>query len=355
MDKDYCTLYSMDFERRRALIRLLEFNARDLKVGEVLHREFLGKAADEIVDSFYTYLLAHPEYTDLINEDIIPDLKHTQSEYLRSFGVNYDSNDYFNVRLQVGFAHKRVGLSLGLYQCAYRHLQHLILQVIPEHFEQDGICTRDLCNFVHKVTALDMTLAIETYHEAYMLAYEDSLDELRHEGDELRVRVSTDTLTNVATREHGIHMLDKCLTETKANRGACVIMADIDHFKRINDNFGHLCGDEVLRQLGSILESAVREFDTVSRYGGEEFMIVLCNSTPVIAEQVAERIRKQVREMSIEYNNEKVHVTISQGVAFAQPDMTGKQLLEDADNALYIAKKEGRDRVVMSKTHVTGR
>ena len=354
MNKDYCTIYMMDLERRASFLRLLEFNDRDHEIGEILHRQVLGAGAEIIVDSFYDFLLQHAEYTDIVNEDIIPALKQTQSEYLRTFGVNYDSAEYFNDRLKVGFAHKRVGLSLGLYQCAYRRLQQLILDQIPDNFEQDGISGRDLCRFVHKVTALDMTLAIETYHAAHMLAYEDSLDELRNEGDELRVRVTTDTLTQVATREHGIHMLDKCLSDPKVRKGICVIMADIDHFKKINDNFGHLCGDEVLRRLGVILESAVRDFDTVSRYGGEEFLIVLCNASLAVAERVAKRIRQLVREMTIEYNEESIQVTISQGVAFAEEGSTAKQLLEAADNALYTAKDEGRDRVVVSKTHVAG-
>jgi len=354
MSQDYCTIYSMDIERRAGLIRLLELSKRDHKVADCLHREFLDPAIDIVVEDFYTYLLGHTEYTAILNPDRIPALKRTQSEYLRSFGVGFDTGDYFNNRLLIGIAHKQADLSLGLYQCAYRRLQHLILRLIPENYSHDGISGRDLCDFVHKVTALDMTLAIETYHEAHILAYEDSLDELRNEGEELREQVTTDGLTNVATHAHGIHMLNKCLSDPKVSRGICVIMADIDYFKRINDKFGHLCGDEVLRELGVILKSAVREFDTVCRYGGEEFMIVLCNTSPAVAERVARRIHKQVREMSIEYNDETVRVTISQGIAFAQKNSNSRQLLEEADSALYRAKDEGRDRVVVSGADVTG-
>jgi diguanylate cyclase (GGDEF)-like protein len=263
--------------------------------------------------------------------------------------VAFDTAAYFNHRLLVGEAHKRVGLSLGLYQCAYRELQQLMLDAIPDGFEAEGISGRRLCAFVHKTVALDMTLAIETYHAAHMNELEESLDELRSEGHHLRQKVITDTLTGVASREHAMNVLQQHLDRFSGTQDICVVMADLDYFKKINDTYGHLAGDEVLRQISRCLESVVREFDTVSRYGGEEFMIVLSQASPEIAMRVAERIQARVKAARIEYGGNIISTTISQGIAMVEEGDTVNGLLERADAALYLAKMQGRDRIVMGE------
>ena len=343
----------MDIERRVSLLRLLKLSADDYKVGNLLHSQILDAQVDKIINSFYEYLLKHDEYSVLIDKEQLPQLKGTQSDYLRSFGVGFDKSAYFEDRLRVGLAHKRVGLNLGLYQCAYRELQQLMLNEIPDNFMQDGISGRDLCSFIHKVTALDMTLAIETYHHAHVTEIEDELDEVHSDSEVLRNKVRTDSLTGAYTKDYGIAMLEKCLARKEHENGLCVIMADIDFFKKVNDTFGHLAGDEVLREVGELLKSAVRDFDTVCRFGGEEFMIVLCQSTQDIAIKVAGRVRQLLDEKVIRYEGADIKVTISQGLSVANKESTVTQLLCDSDKALYEAKKQGRNCVVMSEAHVT--
>ena len=351
---DFCKMYAMDIERRASLLGLLELKTDDHKVAKVLHQLILDKQADKIVDDFYSYLLQHNEYALLLEDDLIPALKQTQSDYVRSFGVDFDSSDYFDHRLQIGLVHKKVGLTLGLYQCAYRHLQQLMLNQIPENFMQDGVNGRDLCCFIHKITTLDMTLAIETYHEALVMDIQDELDNVHFEKAALRERVQTDSLTGLFTREYGLAILNKGLTSEKKDNGLCIILADIDHFKVVNDTYGHLAGDEVLRKISKLFISAVRDFDTVCRFGGEEFMIVLRHTTNDVAMKVAERIRQSVSKKVIQYDGKDIHVTISQGVAIAESGSDSIGLLDKADTALYKAKAQGRDCVVMSGADVTG-
>jgi len=130
------------------------------------------------------------------------------------------------------------------------------------------------------------------------------------------------------------------------------ITFDIDYFKKINDTYGHLAGDEVLRQISRCLEDAVREFDTVSRYGGEEFMIILSKASPDTARRVAERIRTRVKKARIEYGGHVLSVTISQGIAEVVKDDTVNGLLQHADVALYLAKMQGRDRIVLNENEL---
>jgi diguanylate cyclase (GGDEF)-like protein len=126
-------------------------------------------------------------------------------------------------------------------------------------------------------------------------------------------------------------------------------MIDIDHFKRINDTFGHPAGDRVLAMLGQIVKGTVRTEDLFARYGGEEFA-VLCRGTNLDgAAALAERLREKVQAVSLDCAGGPIAVTVSIGVAtwLEHPDAS-KKLVTDADQALYEAKRTGRNRVVVS-------
>jgi len=125
-----------------------------------------------------------------------------------------------------------------------------------------------------------------------------------------------------------------------------VIMADIDHFKRLNDEFGHLLGDEVLRQVSSLLQRQVRKTDVVCRYGGEEFAILLTQTNAEQAMLIAEKLRAQVE--SWYFPGVPRTITISAGVAsYPQHGKSRDEVIRAADNGLYAAKQTGRNRVCL--------
>jgi diguanylate cyclase (GGDEF)-like protein len=122
-------------------------------------------------------------------------------------------------------------------------------------------------------------------------------------------------------------------------------MLDIDHFKKINDNYGHIAGDDVLRSLAGELRDHIRYPDTIGRYGGEEFLLVLPHSTLRAASQQAERLCRHVRSLRIQTAEQEIGITISIGIA--QYKIHGEDwqgLLNRADAALYQAKNNGRDQ-----------
>ncbi len=131
----------------------------------------------------------------------------------------------------------------------------------------------------------------------------------------------------------------------------CIIL-DVDHFKSINDRYGHLAGDEVLKDLGSLLEQAVRTYDVVGRYGGEEFVVLLPNTPMDEMNILAERIRSTVEHnIHVGSDLEKIPVTISLGITVLQAsDTTTDDLVKRADAALYKAKENGRNRVETGPT-----
>lgn len=129
--------------------------------------------------------------------------------------------------------------------------------------------------------------------------------------------------------------------------GMAVIMADIDQFKRLNDEFGHLLGDEVLRQVSSIFHQQVRKIDVVCRYGGEEFAILLTQTNAQQAFTIAEKLRRQVEHW--QFPGVPRSITISAGVAaFPSHGRTRDEIVRAADNGLYTAKQEGRNRVCLT-------
>ncbi len=122
-------------------------------------------------------------------------------------------------------------------------------------------------------------------------------------------------------------------------------MCDIDHFKDVNDRYGHLIGDDVLRGCVEILRGDLRDYDLLGRYGGEEFLVVAPRSTGSSDEPLYERLRKTVADTAIQTREGESFITVSMGVAQFTGEESVDHLLASADAALYAAKREGRNRV----------
>ncbi len=163
-----------------------------------------------------------------------------------------------------------------------------------------------------------------------------------------------DALTNLNNRRQFEHRLGQEIATTKRqNNPLCAMMIDIDFFKKVNDTYGHASGDAVLRGVAAIIKSALRESDIPSRYGGEEFAVLLPYTHIDEAKIVGERLRKAVEASPIPINDEdskvkSIKVTISMGLAEFNNNETGEELFERADKALYEAKESGRNRVCIN-------
>ena len=160
----------------------------------------------------------------------------------------------------------------------------------------------------------------------------------------------TDSLTGMINHEHVISELQKAINSAQLEQfSLCVVMADIDHFKSVNDNYGHLAGDGVLKEVAKRIKNSLRGFDIVGRYGGEEFLLILYRAELTTARMVAERIRSRIAATPFDLPEALLDVTISMGVAMAKPDEMVNSLIERADKALYNAKENGRNQVVLAQ------
>jgi diguanylate cyclase (GGDEF)-like protein/PAS domain S-box-containing protein len=164
---------------------------------------------------------------------------------------------------------------------------------------------------------------------------------------ELQRLAREDELTGLANRRHFMHEAERALqVAERYNEALCLIMLDLDHFKQINDQWGHNAGDEVLRETVSRCLVCLRASDLLARWGGEEFIILLPHTHLVEATQVAERLREHLVSQAINGSRGKIRATLSAGVAQWQSGLTLDQLVSKADAALYGAKQTGRNRVV---------
>jgi diguanylate cyclase (GGDEF)-like protein len=158
-----------------------------------------------------------------------------------------------------------------------------------------------------------------------------------------------DALTDIHNKRYLLEFLDRELSRSaRYGRPLALIMFDIDRFKTINDDLGHLGGDFTLRELASLVKGCVRKEELYARYGGEEFVIVLPETTQEGAVAVAERIRTMVERHQFQYEGKTYPVSVSMGVAATSGDatLTPHELIRQADDRLYQAKHAGRNRVV---------
>jgi diguanylate cyclase (GGDEF)-like protein len=165
----------------------------------------------------------------------------------------------------------------------------------------------------------------------------------------LLVQSMTDPLTGLLNRRSYLDLSGK--EETRARRHGnpfSVLMLDIDHFKKINDTYGHPVGDLAIKALAAVCSSALRPHDILARYGGEEFVLTLPHTPAEGARTVAERIREAVEQTTVSSENGVVRFTVSIGVSTYSNGESFDHIVERADKALYISKEGGRNRVTVA-------
>ena len=177
------------------------------------------------------------------------------------------------------------------------------------------------------------------------------LVEIQRLQSELREQAIRDPLTNLYNRRYMQEVFEHKLGYAERHQQTvAVIMMDVDHFKRLNDTYGHKAGDLMLQALSDLLHQETRHYDVACRYGGEEFVIIMSNVTMETAQRRAEQLRSHFADLHLEFSGMVLRATISAGVAiFPVHGETTDALLRAADQAMYSAKAGGRDLVVVYK------
>lgn len=214
-------------------------------------------------------------------------------------------------------------------------------------FEGNEAATRVIARLLAETkNLLGKTAEIETR----LAAAGGRIDELNTQLDAARREASTDRLTGLGNRREFDQRLDEAMQRVKkSGQSLALVLFDLDHFKKFNDEKGHLVGDQVLRHVGRQTARAVREGDTAARYGGEEFALILPGASIEAARAIAERLRVtfDLNPLIRRDTREEIgQVTISAGVALFRRDESTADFIDRADRCLYAAKQKGRNRVI---------
>jgi len=184
-----------------------------------------------------------------------------------------------------------------------------------------------------------------------VLGYKKSLHDMAEKNASLDIAAGQDSLTKLYNRRTMEEKLDKAMEEARTNGTIfSLVMGDIDFFKKINDSYGHDCGDVALVSVSDILKACVRDGDYVCRWGGEEFLLLISGNRGV-ATTVAERIRSRIENNIVEFSGNKIRFTMTLGVSTYAPGYSLESLINQADENLYYGKEHGRNQVVALKPH----
>lgn len=178
--------------------------------------------------------------------------------------------------------------------------------------------------------------------------------QLQAANQELQRLSSTDRLTGLFNRGHWEEILRQDYARHRRYAiNSALVMCDIDHFKQINDTYGHQAGDRVIQHTANLIRQSIRDSDVAGRYGGEEFVVLLPDTDSQGALVFAERLRQSVEAYEVQHESHTIRFTISLGIAdLGQPSSGHAQLIEWADNALYTSKSGGRNQVTLYENTV---
>ncbi|MBC8999870.1 sensor domain-containing diguanylate cyclase [Pseudomonas sp. N40(2020)] len=245
-----------------------------------------------------------------------------------------------------------IGEKLGRF-CNLSALEVDILDEQLTFAREEGWHSRDyLCQHKsgHNFFAQTMIAVLRDEDDefsGYTVVFRD-ITERKVSSDNLANLLTKDHLTGAVNRAHFFNLAEKEFA--RANRyqhSISIVMLDADHFKHVNDSWGHPVGDEVLKSIVKIAEGVLRPGDTIARFGGEEFVVMLPKINSIEASVIAERLRSSIEASSVDAGGEKIKITVSIGYASMNESRSSlKQLLVSADGALYYAKSKGRNCVV---------
>ncbi len=240
----------------------------------------------------------------------------------------------------------RVGLERGLYPEAVGKEAAWLAMRVRQHLAADGQ--------LHELELEDGRWLQFSEHrtpKGYIVGSRIDITERKRLETELREQASTDALTGLPNRRHFLQRLEDELERVRrrTTREACVLMLDLDHFKRINDQYGHAAGDSLLRHFANLLRHELRASDTAGRMGGEEFAVILPGSGLQAAQGFAQRICDKLIQHPMSFGRDEVGMTVSIGIAaITADDLSADAVLSRADRALYQAKDKGRNRVQLA-------
>ncbi|MPQ76341.1 GGDEF domain-containing protein [Hydrogenovibrio sp. JE_KL2] len=339
----------VEISNRMALLELGQDQLAQLAEYKALIEENI----DFIVDEFYDKQTKIDEISLLIGDaDTLGRLRSAQRKYVTDLFAGDYGIAYVNNRLRIGMVHKRI----ELYLSAVMTLKNLIFHVLKSNI-RDTKKLESTLDVLDKLLYFDTTLVFDTYIDSLVSEIEnakrktelyakDLEEKVAERTEQLERQARLDPLTNLYNQRALQELMHKALLVAKRHQSCLsLIYFDIDEFKAVNDNQGHIKGDEVLKAIGDILLNNTRETDIACRYGGDEFCVILPECSAEDAEKLCHKI---IQALQKKYPT----LTLSMGICETGPVefLEGDELIRLADEQMYLAKKDTGFKIcVMAK------
>lgn len=344
--REQLRLTEREIERRKTLLNLTNKD-RDILLKL---KPIIAESIDNLVESFYEKQVQVDEIARVIGDsDTLTRLKsHMRKYILDLFDGNFDV-DYVQSRLRIGLVHKRIGVTPKLYISGIWNLLQLLSEEnISERKKGCATCKSQI-DSITKAILFDFEFVFDTYIHSLMDELKQGKEDLRRYSESLEETVAKrtqdlaelalkDGLTKLFNQRSFFDSLRRELSRShRRPNNLSLIYFDLDGFKKINDNFGHQRGDEILTATSNIMESIIRAEDIAARYGGDEFCIILPHTSSSEAEIVANRLIEKAKE------EEKLEdISFSIGIATKNSEMIIdiESLVKRADSAMYQSKEQ---------------
>lgn len=300
---------------------------------------------DLIVEEFYQRQTSVEEISLLIGDaDTLQRLTNAQRRYVLDLFSGIYDGEYVNNRLRIGLVHKRIGVEPKLYLSAVKTLKGLIVSILRDNIKDQDLLY-DTVTALNGLIFFDTTLVFDTYIDSLVgeiesakrktEAYAKSLEaKVQQRTKQLEAQAKIDPLTGISNQRSMQEGLRREMSSAK-RRGTelSLVYFDVDKFKLVNDQQGHIKGDEMLKHIGQAMKESVREVDICCRYGGDEFCLILPECKLIDAARICQYIIDR-------YEKRYPDSSLSMGIASLKPDdqFDDEQLIRLADEQMYLAK-----------------
>ncbi|MBN1794023.1 MAG: diguanylate cyclase [Candidatus Omnitrophica bacterium] len=277
-------------------------------------------------------------------------------EFLDAFCEILEKGNFLSLRMfikKISSLRSSQGFGLSEVQRAYYSFYDVI-KIAFEKWDarrENAVFILETAHHILMDTLFELS---EAYHQRLIEKIDNYIGEIQQINVRLKELSIKDELTGCYNQRYFYESLGFELARSRRyKRPLSIVIFDIDHFKKVNDRFGHLFGDDMLKNVADTLKKSVRYCDAVFRYGGEEFAVILPESKKQEAFVIAERIRKKISDADFDIDGKKIRITISGGINWcSSKTITKENLIADADKALYSAKRQGRNKIVLYENGV---
>lgn len=333
----------IDIERRKQLLGLMTPELKELERVRVL----IEPGLDHMIDEFYIFQTSIPEINSIIGDsDTLKRLKVVQHQYILDLFSGYYDSHYVNNRLRIGLVHKRIGVEPRFYLAALHHLKVRLFSYIQVCLD-DQKWTDKVVISLEKLFMFDMTLVFETYVWSLVNEVKSSKDKLQEYANALGAHAQEmeglsriDPLTGLLNVRDLMPLLNEVIYRAQQElQPLTVVFIDINDFKKMNDEYGHMFGDQVIQAVATALKHYARDEDYCFRYGGDEFLVVLPNCTEDSAQ--SSFIPRVLDHLTVLQNEVRLSIGLHQ-IDSKSGYIDSSSLIREADCKMYEVKKKSK-------------